>query len=161
MITFNFDVLARPGATISTRQPDPDGRNLWRMFHSLTVGNMCIVCDDDIDRTLFEHWLMREGFKASTYDFFDTKDPIIKAEKVHLLSTMFGRAGWYVDVDPRTIALTIAKGIPSLLVGSPFTIRPEWEEAKAIRPWDELVAEMDRQKILKVKKSWSNMEDAE
>lgn len=131
------------------------------MFHKLTIGNMCLVSDEVHNKDLFETWLIREGFKASRYEFFDSTDPIVKAEKVHLLTTMFGRAGWYVDVDPRTVALTIGKGIPSLLVGSPYTIRPEWEEEKAIRPWDDLVAEMDRQWLLKAKKMWNAGDEGE
>lgn len=120
---------------------------------------MAIVYDGEPQKDIFEHWLMQEGFKAATYEVFDTKDPVIKAEKVHLLTTLFGRAGWYVDVDPRTVARTIAKGIPSLLVGSPYTIRPEWEQEKTITPWGELVAEMDRQNLLKTQKAWRELED--
>ena len=159
MLLFNFDVIARPNAELVKRQPDPDGRSLWRSFHASTRGNMAIVCDEDYPREHFEHWLTIEGFKPTTYELMDSHDPYIKEEKVHLLSTMFGRSGWYIDTDPRTIALTLAKGIPSLLVGAPYTIRPEWENEVPIRPWDELVAEMDRQKILKVTKTWTDMEE--
>lgn len=160
MITFNFDVLARPASELAKRQPDPDGRALWNLF-SGTLQHMCIVVDEDVDRRIFEHWLIREGLKASTIDFLDSHEPLVKAEKIHHLTTMFGRAGWYVDTDPRTIALTIAKGIPSLLVGSPHTIRPEWEEEPEIRPWDAVVAELDRQKMKKAQRTWENDDDEE
>lgn len=132
------------------------------MFHKQSMGHMCVVVDEELNRDIFEQWLMREGYKAQIYEFLDTSDPVVKAEKVHLLTTSFGRAGWYIDNDPRTLALTIAKGIPSLLVGSPFTIRPEWEESgRQIRPWDELVSEMDRQHLKKVQKAWTLAEEVE
>lgn len=156
MLVFNFDVLAIPGPDVISRQPSAEGRFLWKAFHTISGGNMAIVCDEEYPSHLFEAWLVRERLKASTYHFLDTKDPAAKAEKVHLFSNTFGRANWYIDIDPRTVALTISKGIPSLLVGAPYTIRPEWETEKPITPWSDLVEEADRQNLRKAQKSWSN-----
>lgn len=156
---FNFDVLARPGTEMGARQPDPDGRALWNMFQYQAGLHTVIVADHVSNMEIFQTWLLREGIKASHYEILDSTDPVVKAEKVHLLTTMWGRAGWYVDTDPRTAALTIAKGIPTLVVASPYTIRPEWETEKPPRPWAELVDEMDRQRISKVTRAWNIEQD--
>jgi hypothetical protein len=155
----NFNVLARQGPELGARIPDPEGRSLWNMFHAQTMGDLAIVVDENLNKGIFEQWLLREGIKAQFYEFLDSSDPVVKADKVHILKAAYGRIGWYIDNDPRTIALTLSKGIPSLLVGSPFTIRPEWENERSITPWDELVAEMDSQKMKQQAKVWSYLED--
>jgi hypothetical protein len=155
----NFNVLARQGPELGARQPDAEGRRFWNMLHAQTMGDIAVVVDDELNRSIFEQWMMREGFKAQLYEFIGSSDPVVKAEKVHLFMAAYGRNGWYIDNDPRTVALTLSSGITSVLIGSPFTIRPEWENERSITPWDELVASMDEQKLKQQAKVWSYLDD--
>ena len=158
MIVFNFDVLARPSADLGARQPDPEGRDLWRMFFEKSVGRIVLVVNDDVNRQIFEVWLKKEGFKPALYEVMDTHDPVLKAEKVQLLTTSFGKASWYVDNDPATCARTMRLGIPTLMVCSPWVVRPEWHEQRVPRDWDDIVAETTRQAVIKAEKTWGEFE---
>lgn len=156
MIVFNFDVLARPGKELGARLPDPDGMRLWRMLHEQSLGRVAVVVDEEVDIPIFEHWLKINGVKAAVYDIFDTNDPQIKAERIHRLSMSVGRSDWYIDNDPVTAAITMKLGVPTLLVCNPYIVRPEWVGAKAKRPWDDLVQEIDSQAEMRANKTWGD-----
>lgn len=157
MIVFNFDVVARPHEELSNRTPDPEGMRLWRMFHEQTMGRMALVVDEEVNKEVFEHWLLVNNVKAAMYQELDTKDPAIKADKVQLLMTSTGRVDWYVDNDPIAAAKTLRLGIPTLLVANPYIVRPEWSGIKAARSWDDLVHEVESQVIMKAEKNWGEM----
>jgi hypothetical protein len=158
MIIVNFDVIARPHEQVSHRLPDPEGIRLWRMLHKDTRGRMMIVTDECDSEDNLETWFLAEGVKPSIYQNIDTKDPLIKADKIHLLAASVGKLDWYIDNDPRACANTIGLGIPTLIVGSPYVIRPEWNSHQEIRPWGDLVVEMDHQAVLRNTKTWSDFE---
>ena len=81
----------------------------------------------------------------------------MKAEKVHRLQGLHGKVtDWYFDVDVRTCALTIARGIPTMVVGIPYVVRPEWDTGQGQRSWSALVEEVDRQAYMKAKKTWAD-----
>lgn len=157
MILFNFDVIARPAETLGQRQPDSDGRYVWNLFHEQEMGRICLIVNDDYDKDLFETWLKRESFKAAMYEFVDFSDPILRAERIHTISAIWGRAKWYVDNDARVCAETLKRGIPTLLVASPYIIRPEWTAPKQIRSWDSLTLELDDQAIKASTKTWNDV----
>lgn len=154
MIIFNFSVLARPAESLPLRQPDSDGRNIWSMFHEANYGRICLVVNEDYDKELLEEWLKREGFKPSFYEFIGEDKPTLQAERIHRVSAVFGKAKWYVDNDPEVCAQTLKLGIPTLLVATPYIIRPEWSGDKALKPWDTLVEEVNRQHLIRATKAW-------
>jgi hypothetical protein len=156
MIIFNFDVLARPGDGLGSRQPVTEGRDLWRMFFEKSVGRIALVVDDDVNREIFEVWLKKEGYKPAIYEVLDTKDPVLKAEKVQLLATSFGKASWYIDSDPATCARTMRLGVPTLMVCVPWVVRPEWHEERVPRDWDDIVTETTRQAVIRAEKTWGD-----
>lgn len=156
MIIFNFDVLARPNNEFGARLPDPEGVKLWLMLHDQTLGRLAVVVDGDPKRDHLEHWLTVNGIKAAMYEILDTDDPVVKADKVHRISMAAGRSDWYIDVDPLTVVETLRLGIPSLLVANPYVVRPEWMESKGPRPWDQVVSEIERQKLIKANKTWGD-----
>lgn len=154
MIVFNFDVLARPGESLSLRQPDPDGRAVWSMMFEKYTGRICVVSFTEYDRPQFEEWLKREKFKASVYEFVDQIDPVLKAERIHIIGSSFGRINWYVDNDARVCAETLKMGIPTMVVASPYVIRPEWDTGRKVKEWGSLVDEMDSQALKAAEKTW-------
>lgn len=154
MIIFNFSVLARPAESLPLRQPDSDGRNIWSMFHESNYGRICLVVNEDYDKELLEEWLKREGFKPSFYEFIGEDKPSLQAERIHRLSAVFGKARWYIDNDPEVCAQTLKLGIPTLMVATPYIIRPEWAGDKALKPWDTLVEEVNRQHMIRATKAW-------
>lgn len=158
MIIINFDVIARPSENLGSRQPDPEGRDLWRMFFDKSVGRIALVIDDPVNHEILEVWLKKEGYKPALYEVLETKNPMLKAEKVQLLSTSFGRASWYVDNDPATCARTMRLGIPTLMVCVPWVVRPEWHEERVPRDWDDIVDETIRQRVIKTEKTWGELE---
>jgi hypothetical protein len=157
VIIFNFDVLARPAETLALRQPDLEGRYLWSMMHEKSRGRILLISYTEYDKDLFETWLKREQFKPSVYEFIDHKDPVLKAERVHTLASIWGKAQWYVDVDPLVCAETMRLGIPTLLVAVPYIIRPEWEASTGVRPWDNIITELDTQALKAANKTWGDM----
>lgn len=154
MILFNFNVLARPGEVLAARQPDPDGRAIWSMLFEKFSGRICVISNVEYDRMQFEEWLKIEQFKASVYEFVDQVDPVLKAERVHTIGASIGRINWYVDNDPRVCAETLKLGIPTLVVASPYIVRPEWGSGRQVKEWDSLVDEMDSQALKAAEKSW-------
>lgn len=161
MIFMNFNVIARPAEDVAHRIPDPEGRALWSMFHREMMGRIFLIVDQCDKPEHLETWLVREGFKAFQYEILDSNDPVIKAERVHQLSASLGRTNWYVDNDPRTVSRTLERGISSLLVAVPYTIRPEWVAPKQVKPWGEMVEEMDRQAEMRNRKTWNELETPE
>lgn len=159
MILFNFDVITRPAETLGQRQPDPEGRFIWNLFHEKELGRICLIVNEEYDRTMFETWLKRENFKASMYEFVEFTDPVLRAERIHTLSGVWGgRIKWYVDCDPRVCAETVKRGLPTLLVATPYTIRPEWSGPKQIKSWDVLTSELDEQAYRAASKTWGDAE---
>ncbi len=154
MIVFNFDVLARPGESLSLRQPDPDGRSVWSMMFEKYTGRICVVSTTEYPRLQFEDWLKRERFKASLYEFIDHTDPFLQAEKIQTIGSAFGRIDWYVDNHPKVCAETLKLGIPTLVVASPYIGLPEWDTLNRVKGWDSLVDEMDSQALKSAKKTW-------
>lgn len=154
MIVFNFDVLARPGESLALRQPDPDGRAVWSMVFEKYSGRICVVSVNEYDRSQFEEWLKREKFKASSYEFIDQVDPVLKAERIHIIGSFFGRINWYIDNDSRVCSETLKLGIPTLVVASPYIVRPEWDTGRKLKEWNSLVDEMDYQALKAAEKTW-------
>ena len=156
MIVFNFDVLARPNEDFAQRVPIREGMELWKDMWETHMGRLGLVVDECKDRFILEHWLKTNNVKAAVYEILDTTKPTLKAEKVHHIGMAIGRSGWYIDVDPHTIAETLRLGIPSLLVANPYILRPEWAGEPTVRPWDDLVTEIDNQKLMQAEKEWGD-----
>lgn len=154
MIIFNFSVIAKPSDTLATRQPDTQGLNIWNMMHEHSVGRMCLVVNEVYEKMVFEDWLKKQRIKPSFYEFLDEDRPQLKAEKVHRVAAVFGKPDWYVDNDPKACAETLKLGIPTLVVGAPYIVRPEWSGLKTIKAWDTLVEEMDSQALKAAEKTW-------
>lgn len=156
MIIFNFDVLAKPDIELGARLPDPEGMRLWNMFYQQNYGRLAVVVDEDVNISIFEHWLKVNGVKAALYEVLDTTNPQTKAEKVHKLAMLHGRSDWYIDNDPDTCAITLRLGIPTLFVANPYTVRPEWSGIKRARPWTELVDEVNHQAEMRAERTWGD-----
>lgn len=157
MIVFNFSVLAKPAETLATRQPDSDGRAVWGAFFDKYMGRIILVCNEDYDRAQFTEWLKREQFKASMLDFIETEDPVLRAEKVHRVGSAAGRIDWYIDNDPRTCAETLKLGIPTIMVASPYIVRPEWDGGRKVKDWGALVDELDTQALKAAERTWRDV----
>lgn len=154
MIIVNFSVLARPAESLPTRQPDSDGRHLWSIMYEANYGRMCLVVNERYENHLLEAWLKAEGYKPSFYEFIDDTQPSLKAERIHRLTSVFGKAQWYVDTDPLVCAETMKLGIPTLMVACPYVVRPEWGGEKNLKPWDTLVEEVNRQHLIRATRTW-------
>jgi len=154
MIIFNFDVLALPGKEFGARVPYPEGMRLWSDLFETHMGRLAVVIDEAPQSHILEHWLKINGIKAAVYEELGTTDPQMKAEKVYKLSMAVGTKDWYIDTDPRTVAITMKLGMPSLLVANPYIVRPEWVDPQHNRPWDELVEEIDRQATMRAARDW-------
>ena len=160
MILVNFDVIALPGEELGARTPDQTGMRLWQMFHNQHRGHVGLVVNLDIaheDKDILETWLTREGVKAAFYEAVGP-NPAIREEKIHRLSTLYGKADWYVDSDVEMCVRLLKLGVPSFVYANPQIIRPEWHDDPTPRPWDELAAELDRQATVLQTKNWGDVE---
>ena len=124
------------------------------MLHDQSIGRICLVVNEDYSKLIIEDWLKKEGIKPSFYEMLDEPNPVLRAEKVHRIGAVFGKPEWYVDNDPRTCAETLKLGIPTLLIASPYLVRPEWSNMKTIKEWGVLVEEMDNQALKAAEKTW-------
>lgn len=159
MIFFNFNVIAREGAELGSRVPDPEGMTLWRSMHESSVGRIGIIYSGPLDSPhTLEAWLKLNQVKAAMYEVTDTTEPKLCAEKVCLLAASAGGRTMYFDTDPDTIAHTYANGIPSMLVCQPYVVRPEWSSGKVMRGWESLVEEITKQKLARAEKQWGDIE---
>lgn len=160
MIVFNFNVLAKPGALLGSRIPDPEGLLLWRSLHETQMGRLGIVVDgyDDSSKATLEAWLKINQVKAVMYELFPFSDPTLKAEKIALIMGASGGRGMYFDTDAPTTAEVLKAGITSVLVCPSYIVRPEWSVQKVMRDWESLTEEIDRQALLKSEKKWGDLE---
>lgn len=161
MIVVHFDVVSQPHEEVMQRQPSPEGRRLWNVFFDVFYGRMIMLVDSDIDEQQAANWLRRERFKPSLVyaakDFaLDGSTPC--ADAVWNISAELGKVDWYLDANPETCALTLSKGIPTLLVAVPHVSRPEWAAPRQIRGWDTLSEELDRQALMRADRTWGDVE---
>lgn len=154
MILFNFNVIARPNESLVARQPDSEGRALWKMFHETYMGRIILIVNEGYEREHLEHWLKTEGYKPGMYEILDEADPELLSQKIHRVAAVFGKPSWYIDNNPAVCAKTLALGIPTLLVACPYIVRPEWTSPKEIRQWDTLVSELEAQALKAAEKTW-------
>lgn len=157
MILFNLSVLARPAESLVLRQPDPDGRKLWRALFDQSIGRICLVVNEPYERASIEHWCKLEGFKPSFYEILDEPNINIRAEKIHKIASIFGRPEWYIDNDPKVCAETLSLGIPTILVACPYVVRPEWGGDRMIKEWDSVVDAMEEQALKAAEKTWGDV----
>ena len=159
MILFNFNVIARDGAELGARLPDPDGMYLWRTLHEASVGRVGLVVTGEVSNTdILETWLKINGAKAVMYDVLGTTEPKVCAEKIARIISASGGRSMYLDIDPATVSETFAMGIPSMLVCQPYVVRPGWSSQRSMRGWESLVEEIDKQKLARSEKNWGEME---
>jgi len=161
MLVVHFDVLALPSEEVMTRQPSPEGRKIWNLLFTPYHGRMIVLVDYGTDIAHTAEWLKREGFKAST--IHETSDWVVegshhRADAVWRLSADFGRVEWYIDSDLEACSVTLAKGIPTLIVAVPSVSRPEWRSPKQMRGWDKISAELDAQATRRSEKTWGDIE---
>ena len=154
MILFNFSVIAKPGQHLGERQPDSHGMSIWRMFHESTIGRICLIINEEYQKPVLEDWLKVERIKPAFYEMFEEPSANLKAERIHRIGAVFGKPEWYIDNDPMTCSETLKLGIPTILVASPYIVRPEWSRERVIKSWDTLVQEMDEQALKAANKTW-------
>ena len=154
MILFNFSVIAKPGQHLGERQPDSHGMGIWRMFHENTIGRICLIINEEYQKPVLEDWLKVERIKPAFYEMFEEPSANLKAERIHRIGAVFGKPEWYIDNDPITCSETLKLGIPTILVASPYIVRPEWSGERVIKSWDTLVQEMDEQALKAANKTW-------
>lgn len=154
MILFNFSVIAKPGQHLGERQPDSHGMSIWRMFHESTIGRICLIINEEYQKPVLEDWLKVERIKPAFYEMFEEPSANLKAERIHRIGAVFGKPEWYIDNDPMTCSETLKLGIPTILVASPYIVRPEWSSERVIKSWDTLVQEMDEQALKAANKTW-------
>lgn len=154
----SFDVLAHEGDELGARQPTMEGRKLWNMMFPMYEGRICVMAHglEDKQTPILMEWLKREGYRAGSIDLTYETNADAKLERIRSVQAGYGRIDWFVDIDPHTVARAIHEGITSLLVSIPSSPRPEWVEQRAIKGWDELTKEIDRQTLVKAERTWND-----
>lgn len=149
MIICSFDVLAETAPSIALRQPREVGIKLYNTLLEDALGLMTVTFNSQYTPEEVEHWTKLYNVKVPATFFHWSQDPKSKAVEIDRLMAVGGRRNWYVDTDPAAIAATLSQGIPSLLVGIPFVVRPEWHSNPGPRQWADIAKEVERQAILK------------
>jgi hypothetical protein len=76
------------------------------------------------------------------------------------LRNAFGNVRWFVDIDPYTAQMALEDGLPTLIAVAPSVPRIEWRSdlRTGNKPWDELVEEIDKQRIMRAEANWGERE---
>lgn len=126
-----------------------NGIPVYRAFKA--VGRITVLSSMDAKTT--EVWCMVH--KLNNYDdiidnsvVIDPAEPL-KFRQLSVARTK-GTVDMFIDGDPGVVAEAMRRGIPSLLFSSPAYVRPEFrpDAGKGVRPWDELMAERNRQQAM-------------
>jgi hypothetical protein len=160
MILITMDTLALPSETVGTRKPSVEGRGLWNMLFQQYNGSIVLIADGRDDKDHLEHWLKSEGFKPSMLDYSVDNTPREKVRRATQLRNAFGNVRWFVDVDPYSAQLALEEGLPTLIAVAPSVPRTEWrsDRVEGNKPWDTLVEEIDRQRLMRAEANWGEIE---
>ncbi len=160
MILVTMDTLALPSETVGTRKPSVEGRGLWNMLFQQYNGSIVLIADGRDDKDHLEHWLKSEGFKPSMLDYSVDSTPREKVRRATQLRNAFGNVRWFVDVDPYSAQLALEEGLPTLIAVAPSVPRTEWrsDRVEGNKPWDTLVEEIDRQRLMRAEANWGEIE---
>lgn len=156
MIVITYEVIANRHVNIGSSQPSKHGRRLWNLFFGAYNGRICVLINN-IEKPHYEiamEWLKRENFKPGSIDFHWEKGSENRLDRVRALHAIHSKIDWYIDNDAESIAKVLKDGIPTLMVSTPFTIRPEWEEDRVIVGWDKLSEELNNQALKKAEREW-------
>lgn len=128
----------------------PDGLILYRSLK--TIGRVVLITAEQ--RRLIEVWLMMHNL--SDYDdLIDSSVSVDPDEPVAFrqlsVARSRGTVQMFVGASPALVAEALRRGITSVLFSVPQYARPEFrpDAPRGVRPWDELVAERNRQQALK------------
>lgn len=158
MIIVTFDVLAYPttdrAMSIGARQPSPEARGLWHALYNQYHGNLIILATGTTRADLVEGWAKLEGYKYAHIDVIEGTTSEAIRDRVREFNAIYGKIYWFVDSDPKTVKLVMQDAIPSMLVGLPAFVRPEWREDKPREKqmWDDLVKEIEVQTLYRAEK---------
>ena len=160
MIIITMDTLALPSDHVNTRKPSVEGRGLWNMLFQQYHSSIVLIADERDDKDHVEHWLKSEGYKPSMIDYSKDSTPREKVRRACQLRNAFGTLRWFVDIDPYSAQLALEDGLPTLIAVTPSVPRVEWrsDRAKGNTPWDTLVEEIDRQRIMRAEANWGEIE---
>lgn len=160
MILITMDTLALPAETVGTRKPSVEGRGLWNMLFQQYNGSIVLIADERDDKDHLAHWLKSEGFKPSMLDYSKDNTPREKVRRAVHLRNAFGNVRWFVDIDPYTAQMALEDGLPTLIAVAPSVPRIEWRSdlRTGNKPWDELVEEIDKQRIMRAEANWGERE---
>lgn len=160
MYLFHLDALAHDHEETIQRLPRRNGLLLWRALYESSLGRMgVVVTDPEVNGEVLETWMRLHNIRAAVYEIMDEAyDPLDKQIEAMMIKHGMRTGDMYIDVDPKMVSDLIPRGVPSLLLCDPWVLRKEWvtveEEPRDSKGWDELVAEMDRQKVYRTQKEW-------
>lgn len=160
MIVITLDTLALPAETVGARAPSMEGRRLWNLLFQQYNGSIILIADDRDDKEHLAYWLKSEGYKPSMIDYAVDSTPREKVRRATQLRNAFGRLHWFVDIDPYSAQLALEDGLPTIITVAPSVPRAEWRSDRidGNTPWDTLVEEIDRQRIMRAEANWGERE---
>jgi len=160
MIVITLDTLALPAETVGARAPSMEGRRLWNLLFQQYSGSIILIADDRDDKEHLAYWLKSEGYKPSMIDYAVDSTPKEKVSRAAQLRNAFGRLHWFVDIDPYSAQLALEEGLPTIITVAPSVPRAEWrsDRTDGNTPWDTLVEEIDRQRIMRAEANWGERE---
>lgn len=143
--------------------PSPIGTLL---YHSLAENcRIVITADDNASAILVDnHWLDVYGFTTHVYLSYSSEYeniPFSRVRQIHRLKQSgFSGECIAVETNPERVEELLYNGIPSLLVVEPEYFspqyRPDYEGGR--KSWDELVEEVEKQRIFKAHDTRMNQE---
>lgn len=135
--------------------PVPQGQRLYAALGSLY---RLVVLTDEPDATEMKNWLYTENFRPNPV-WVLPRLPIY-GETPNARWMQLARARNYgaqidavIDPDPAVCAYLLSQGFLTLNALHPSYALPEWrpDYDAALKPWDEIEAEIDRQRELRNK----------
>lgn len=127
-----------------------------RLYHGLAGTFRLVLASEGDDRQYLNNWLSMEGFVKHDHIVYSS-DWRPRADNwwVGTAGTLKFRYGYAVELfivpDPRDVAALISHGYNTLLFTQAAYALPEWrpDTRAGVRPWGDLVGEIDAQQALR------------
>lgn len=124
-----------------TGDPIPEGIKLYRLL----VDNYRVIITSDLSADVTEHWLRSNliiGYAGIYDNSLAYEGQELRSRQLSVAMSQ-GIVSLFIDPDADFCAEALSKGIVTILFASPKFVR----RTRAVRPWEDMVQEVERQKL--------------
>lgn len=122
------------------------------LYHGFRGVTKILLLTDNQDEEKVEHWLKVHGFTHHLDVLYNPEPYDLIRGREDLIAEVRRRGGYElaVESEDRYAARLLSHGVSTVVVAHPTYTRAEFQpgEASTARPWEQVVAELDRQQAV-------------